>query len=397
MMPKKILIITPRFPLPDTGACEKDRFEGIKQFKRLGFDVRVVSKVFSFQDKKDIEKFSADFGIPVKLLEYENKFSLRKFFNPFYWDGAAHEYSGKSTQEAVEAILDEWHPDLVWFDYTYLWPLYGLAGRRKIPIITRSINFEPDHFLQEDGYSLLNLIKFLPKLASEIITIYKSDFLFAITPNEEKIYRRLGAKNIKTLPLRGLSLCFNSIHGVNNKDILNVFFMGSTYNVHHNRAALEFILKKIAPEARKKYPLKFKFYILGSKVPEDLTKFFGEDIIYVGHKNHEALDEFLAGMDIAIVPSLFGAGMQQKIFEPLCRGIPAVASLRGLAGYPFEHRKHLLAAETLGEFPDLLSELRDAGLRRSLSENSVALSKKLFSSQASDSGILKALNQVWRH
>ena len=132
-------------------------------------------------------------------------------------------------------------------------------------------------------------------------------------------------------------------------------------------------------------------------MPEDLTKFFGEDIIYVGHKNHEALDEFLAGMDIAIVPSLFGAGMQQKIFEPLCRGIPAVASLRGLAGYPFEHRKHLLAAETLGEFPDLLSELRDAGLRRSLSENSVALSKKLFSSQASDSGILKALNQVWRH
>jgi hypothetical protein len=393
-MPKKILIITPRFPLPDSGACEKDRFEGIKQFKRLGFDVRVISKVFSFQDKKIIEKFSADFGIPVKLLEYENKFGLLKFLNPLYWDGAAYEYSGKSTKEAVKIVLDQWRPDLVWFDYTYLWPLYGLVRRKKIPIITRSINFEPDHFLQEDGYSLLNLMKFLPKLAGEIITIHKSDFLFSITPKEEKIYCRFGAKNEAILPLRGLPLCLKFPPAIRNKEILNVFFMGSTYNVHHNRAALEIILKKIAPEVNKKTPGKFKFYISGSKVPEDLIRFFGQNIIYTGYKNQEAFDKFLADMDISIVPSLFGAGMQQKVFEPLCRGIPTVASLRGLAGYPFEHRKHLLVAKTLDEFPDLLLELGNADLRRNLSENSIALSKELFSSQTLDFAILKSIDPI---
>ena len=75
---KRILVITARFPLPALGACEQDRFEGIKALKRLGFEVSVIAKVFSFQPKEEIERFSREFGIPVKTLPYENKFSLKK-------------------------------------------------------------------------------------------------------------------------------------------------------------------------------------------------------------------------------------------------------------------------------------------------------------------------------
>ncbi len=393
-MPKKILIVTPRFPLPDTGACEKDRFEGMKQLKRLGFDVRVISKALPFQDRDMINRFSVDAGIPVQILPYENKIGLGKIFNPFYWDGAAYEYSHKSAKKAVKTALDEWKPDLVWFEYTYLWPLYGLVRKRKIPIITRSINFEPYHFLQEDGASLVNLIKFLPKLAGEIITIHKSDLIFSITPKEEKTYRRFGARNVINLPLRGLPLCLKAEREIKDRRQLNVFFMGSTYNVHHNLAALEVILKKIAPEALKKFPDIFKFHISGSKAPDELKKFFGPNIVYLGYINQEALDKFLNDMDIAIVPSLYGAGMQQKIFEPMCRGIPTIASGRGLAGYPFRNRQHLLASDDIDEFADLLFELKDARLRKLLSENSAALSNKLFSREALDSVILTAVDRI---
>src|SRR3989338_4361069 len=227
-MTKKVLIITPRFPLPDIGADEKDRFEGIKQLRRLGFDVRVIAKVFSFQDKEAINRFSVGSGIPVTLLEYENKFSIKKLLNPFYWDGAAYEYSRKSTKKTVEVILDEWHPDLLWVDYTYLWPLYGLARKRNIPIITRSINFEPSHFLQEDGRSVVNFVKFLPKLASELMAIKKSNFIFSIAPNEARIYKRLGAKNTAVLPLRGLSACLEKRSSVHERETLKIIFMGST-------------------------------------------------------------------------------------------------------------------------------------------------------------------------
>lgn len=390
-MLKKILVITPRFPLPALGACEQDRFEGIKQLKRLGFEVSVVSRVFSFQPNEEIEKFSKDYGIPVKLIPYENKFGLRRFLNPFYWDGAAYEYSLPSLKKTLAGVLADFKPDLVWADYTYLWPLYGILRKRKIPIITRSINFEPSHFLQEDGWSFFNLFKAVSKFAGEITAVLKSDFLFAITPKEEKIYRRLVAKNIAVLPLRGLSFCLGERgRVVGDKKPLNVFFAGSTYTVSHNKKALELILKKIAPTVAKKVPGGFIFHITGRKFPEEFRPFLGKSVVY--HGAIGKWEEFLEDMDIAVVPSLYGAGMQQKIFEPLARGIPTVTSSRGLAGYPFKNEEHLLCAESPDDFAGCLIRLGDADLRARLSTNARIVSEKLFSQVVLDSLVIKAVN-----
>ena len=389
-MSKKILVITPRFPLPDTGACEQDRVEGIKQLKRLGFEVSVVSKIFFFQDKAAIEKFSSDFGIPVKLLEYENKFSIKRFLNPFYWDGAAYEYSRKSVKEAVESEVERFRPDLVWIDYTYLWPLYSIFRKRNIPIIVRSINFEPSHFLQEDDWSFLNLFKFLSKFASEIITVRRNNFLFAITPKEENFYRKLGAKNTATLPLRGLAGRLKERKQINDNKSLNVFFAGSTYSVSHNRKALELIVRQVAPLVERKKLGKFTFHITGRKFPNELKSYLNEKVIYRGLIND--WNSFTDEMDIAIVPSLYGAGMQQKIFEPLCRGISTVASARGLAGYPFINGEHLLLAQTPEDFVSCLLMLENAGLRQELSRKAYELASRIFSREASDQIITKAIH-----
>ena len=391
-MPKRILVITPRFPLPDTGACEQDRLEGIKQLKRLGFEVSVISKIFSFQDRGLVEKFSRDFGIPVKLLAYENKFGLKRLLNPIYWDGAAYEYSGSEIKKTVESWADSWKPDMVWFDYTYLWPLYSVFRKRETAIITRSINFEPFHFLQEDGFSFINLIKSAAKFLSEMITILKSDFLFAITPKEERLYRRLGAKNTAILPLRGLSGRLKGGRQIKESEALNVFFSGSTYSVPHNRKALGFMVKKVIPIIDKKKPGRFVFHITGRKFPSELKMYLNEHIIYNGLVRD--WDSFVGDMDIALVPSLYGAGMQQKIFEPLSGGIPTIASSRGLAGYPFENEKHLLLAESPEDFAKNLIRLEDAGLRRILSENAYNLSSELFSHEAMDGKVLEAINSI---
>ena len=391
---KRILVITARFPLPALGACEQDRFEGVKQLKRLGFEIAVVAKIFSFQPKEEIEKFSREFGIPVKTLPYENKFSLRKILNPLYWDGAAYEYSHKSMKDAVESEVERFRPDLIWVDYTYLWPLYSIFKKREIPIIVRSINFEPSHFLQEDGYSFLNLVKFLSKFAGEMITVKKNDFLFAITPKEERLYRGLGAKNAATLPLRGLAGRLKGGRQIKDAEVLNVFFAGSTYSVSHNRKALELIVKKVAPLAERKKPGKFTFHITGRKFPNELKSYLSEKVIYRGLIND--WNSFTDEMDIAIVPSLYGAGMQQKIFEPLCLGIPTVASSRGLAGYPFVNGEHLLLAETPEDFVGSLLMLEDVGLRQKLSKNAYELASQVFSRGASDQIITKAINSCAR-
>ncbi len=388
----------PRFPIPTKGACEQDRLEGIKQLVRLGYQVRVVAKIFSWQNKKEIDDFAQQHQIVVQCVAYESEVKekswrslIRRLFNPFYWDGAAYEYASNSIRSAVERELSVWRPDAVWFEYTYLWPLYSLVKKYNLPIITRSINFEPQHNWGEGEHSLAAVAGYIPKLLSEYRVVRNSDVLFAITPREQAIYKRLGGRTA-LLPLRALPGFLSYNYEVKDRAILNVFFMGSTYNVAHNKKALYYLLQDIIPGITRLAPQSFKFYILGSKLPAEFEGLLNEQVVYAGFVPD--LDAFLLDMDIALVPSMFGAGMQQKIFEPLSRGLPTVTSARGLAGYPYEDKKHILLADKTGDFLDALVALRDYNLRQNISAEAHKLSRALFSQAALDEIINSNLQYV---
>ncbi len=391
IMPRKILIITPKFPIPTTGACEQERLAGFLQLQRLGFDIRIISKFFEWQNREEIIKWGNMHNIAVDLLPYE--FQRQWSLNPLHWDGAANEYASTETRQSVENIARSYQPDIAWFDYSYLWPLYHLFKAKNIPVITRSINFEATHFLQEDGISLKNLLKFFPKVISELLMIKKSDYIFAITPKEERLYKRLGAANVATLPLRSLPDLLKTTREIRPTDQLHLFFMGASYNVHHNRQAAALLIKEVAPELEKRAPGKFFFHILGKKLPTDLADLCRGNIKEEGFVDN--LDAFLREqVDIAVIPSIMGAGMQQKIFEPLVYGIPSVVSPRGLAGYPFKDGEHLLLAETKNEFMEQILKLQDINLRRLLSENALRLSQKIFSQAELDGIVKKGLNNL---
>jgi hypothetical protein len=122
-----------------------------------------------------------------------------------------------------------------------------------------------------------------------------------------------------------------------------------------------------------------------------LEKYLNEKIIYEERVGN--LDQFLSNMDIAVIPSLMGAGMQQKIFEPLARGIPTITSPRGLAGYPFVDKKHLLLARNREEFVKRIISLQDINLRKYLSSNALDLCSKIFSQRILDECVLEALKK----
>lgn len=388
-MKRKILLITPRSPFSKRGADEQDRTCGIEMLVAMGFDVEVIVKAFP-SDLERIKETSERLRIKIIPVSYK---SVRSFFkriwNPLFWDGAAYEYCDKEIQDLSKTELESFKPDFIWFDYTYLWPLYKHARKRGIPIITRSINFEPIHFLQEDGISFVNLVKFGVKFLSELIIVRNSDLIFSITPKEEKIYRKLGARNLVNLPLRGLPQVLKNAREIKSNEITNVFFMGSTYNVHHNKKALEFLLGDIIPAVNLVAPGKFVFHILGAKVPKDMERYFRGNIIY--EKYVEDLGTFLEEMDIAVVPSLLGAGMQQKIFEPLARGIPTIVSSRGIAGYPFKDEEHLLLADNKSDFIGALLALQDVNLRKKISANSLRLCNEIFTRNIIENIIARGL------
>jgi glycosyltransferase involved in cell wall biosynthesis len=394
----RVLVTTPPLVVPPRGACEHDRASGVKQLVRLGHDVRVLSFRFPWQEC-DREKSAAYLGADVELLPYQPvpPHSPRAIIHrvvaalrrPALLDGSAMVYTHPEVVRPFDELLDHWHPDVAWFDYTNLWPLVERARDRGVATVVRSINYEPQHNLEERGRSLANRGRYFAKYLSERASMRAADAFAAITPADRREYLRLGRTDCGVLPLRSLSSLLRASRPVRVRQPLEVFFFGSNYSVSHNRAALLFILRDVVPGVRAAAPGAFRFNLLGSKPPADLESYLRHDVRLNGFVTD--LESFLDTMDIALVPSLYGGGMQQKIFEPLCRAFPCVIAPRGLAAYPVRDGQHALLATSGEDMIAALLRLRDPGLRERLSSGASAFGAEHFNQSACDAVVIALL------
>lgn len=398
----KVLVTTPPFFIPPRGACEHDRLLGILQLGRLGHEVLVFSFLPTWQDQRIIEAAQSYLGCPVKFIDYRpvppNTLPgawhriLGLATRPALLDGSAFVYANESVFRSYRKVLRNWHPDVAWLDYTNLWPLLEVAEAEGVPTIVRSINYEPQHNLDERGRSLSNYVRYFGKYLSERASIQGACAFAAITPVDCEDYLRLGRTDCVVLPLRGLPEWIRPPRPASVKSPLDVFFFGSNYLVPHNRAAFEFIVRQIVPEIRRSAPGEFIFHLLGAKLPADLA-FQGAPDIRV-HGYVDELETFLSRMDIALIPSLYGRGMQQKIFEPLCRAFPLVVSRRGLAGYPVVPGEHALVADNLDGYVRELLSLRDANTRERLSRGASVFASQHFNVDRLNGTVTTLLNRA---
>lgn len=385
---KKILVVTTRFPFDLSGAAEQDIVQGIVYLRKLGYEVWVMTSVYA-RHLEVVSKTEEQYGIHIIPVLYsfetdtknERLFrSLKRLINPAFWDGAAFEYRGKKIQATMHDVLREFNPDLVWFDYTYLWPLYHQVKERGVPIVTRSMNYEPQHFLGKTKRNIFDLMRYWSKVQTEKRTLAMTDLFFTITPKEKILYETIN-KNTKivNLPLRRLPIFIGKNSLVHEREHLNIFFSGSNYMVHHMIEGLQFILEHINPLLQRQYPGKFTLHVIGSRVPEWIASKKYENVVFHGYVPD--LDEFLKDMDIALSPTLSGWGMQQKVFEPIVRGIPTVTSDRALFGYPLYDDVHVLTGNHKDpqSYVDALGTLIDSKQRECISHNAVKLALELFS------------------
>lgn len=379
----RVLVLTPWVPYPVTGACQQDRFHGLRQMQALGYDVHVIAKIHGWQPREEAERVFAQEGIPLMLVPYVKdhvQLLLRRIprilANPALIDGAALEYTDPAYEAVVKDAVERLKPDLIWIEYTPLWPLLRLLKPYGIPMIVKSSLNEPRNCRDENGWSLPSIIRSIPKYRGETIAATESDFIFGITPVEEDWYRSRGAAHAGTLPLRGLSKCLvRKAHQP--KEMLDVVFLSSNYNMGHNRDALLFLLREILPRVRDRAPGVFRFHLTGSKFPEVHRDLLGDDARTTGFVPD--IGEFLATMDIALCPWISGQGMQQKVFEPLCRSLPLITTKT--AGYPFEPGREVLLADHPDEYVDHLLLLRDHARRQAQADAAYAKAQELFSEE----------------
>lgn len=79
---------------------------------------------------------------------------------------------------------------------------------------------------------------------------------------------------------------------------------------------------------------------------------------------------YLDAAAVVVAPLFAGGGMRVKVLEALAAGKPVVASPLAVAGLDVVYGRHLLVAQTNGEFVEcVVALLRDSTLRRDLAHN----------------------------
>lgn len=118
-----------------------------------------------------------------------------------------------------------------------------------------------------------------------------------------------------------------------NKDFASrkdLMFVGG-FGHRPNGDAVKWFAKEVFPTVLQKHP-DIKWYIIGSRVPDDILQLQSEHIIVTGFMPDEDLERMYRTCRMAVVPLRYGAGVKGKVIESAYYQIPLVTTPIGAEG-----------------------------------------------------------------
>jgi glycosyltransferase involved in cell wall biosynthesis len=356
----------------------------VADLKRLGFEVHLLAMAGRRYPYEESRGFYDGRGYAFTLVPYTYRpVAAGRAADLALMDGEAWTYGQPEIIRAFDGLSSAWQPDIVWCHTTATWPVAKRARLRGIPTVIRSTDYGPRHLIDERGGGFLNQVRASFKRMSERRAMRWASVMAAISPDEADLYRRIdGRTPVHLLPLRTLPPLVEPRQPGSGRQPLRAFFMGSVLRGGHNRRALDFLIGEVAPRLRQRSPGQVEVHVLGREIPAEVRAQAGPDLVMDGYVDD--LGAFLASMDIAVMPAPTGTGMQQKVFEALCRGFPVVTSRRAIGGYAFEEGRDVLLADDADGFAAQIARLADPALRNELAVRAGRRSAELFSQAALD-------------
>jgi hypothetical protein len=335
---KKNIVIVYSKPLR-LGAQEKDTLSGIELCKN--FDTNIIQVEIDF----GIKSINSDrlLHVPISHFEFlKNLFSTYiKFFlcKLFVWDPALRESIKIDYFKFMSKLSLSFPNSIIITEGSNLLPLTIFFRFR----VSRSHNFEPLHAYREQKVRLLGYLYFIIKLQSVIYERVFSD-IACISQRDASLYKFVpSTRQVIIIPLRDLVIHFRSKFNIEFKNQLidSVAYLGSSYNVFHNKVGLDFFIREVFSSPELDH---IKLNIYGSKSgvfnsrKNIVIKDWVEDLEEIYYQN----DVFLCYKG--------GTGQQSKVFEPLSRGKILICNPDLLYGHDLFDETHFLAAKTSVEF-----------------------------------------------
>ncbi len=157
------------------------------------------------------------------------------------------------------------------------------------------------------------------------------------------------------------------------KDIMYVGGFGHPPNID----AVLWFGREVFPKILEKYP-DIKWYVVGSKVTEEIQAMASDNIIVTGFLSDEDLEALYKKCRMAVVPLRVGAGVKGKVVEAAYYQIPLVTTSIGAEGLSTEEHAFEVVDDA-EEMAELINELyTDYDKLLELSDNSRTFIERYF-------------------
>jgi glycosyltransferase involved in cell wall biosynthesis len=234
------------------------------------------------------------------------------------------------------------------------------------------------HYLRFEREALTKADDNLKRLAakckkSELAVARKAHATLVVSPVEKQILE-------KECPRIRIEVVSN-IHEIharsggfsNRRGLLFIGGFSHTPNVD----AVLFFVHHIFPLVEKALP-DVRFHILGSNVPDEITRLANLRILVHGFVPD--VGPFFNACKVSVAPLRFGAGIKGKINQSQAYGVPVVATSLAVEGMQLEHGESVLVADTPEKFAEaIVSVYTNENLWNRLSENGIRNLEEHFS------------------
>ena len=340
---KRILYIYPYFSLDSKkGAEQLDILAGIEILKKVN-NIDIATITIDLKNKTIISDINyPENRISISIIFSYIKFSVIKYTT---FDNAMRQAFTYRNYSLVKNIVRSNKIDIIITNTTST-VLFGINQKAKH--FFRSVCYEPIYvFGAVNGRITTRIHSFLKYLS--VHKELRSDVLFAISPRDA-IYYKKHFKYIKRKPILEV-LPLRQFHRIlplktynKNSTRLNIGFLGSTYNVLHNKKSLDFIVNDVANNLKNIEGVVFNIY--GSKLPNVKSVYHN----IVNHNWVESIEEIYSYNDVFLAPNFLPSGMQSKVFEPMLFGKVLICDTESLSGFNFITNVEYLHAASATEF-----------------------------------------------